>query len=84
MLQTMDGHSRDGAGYDRGPLESSSVPLHRGDGSASTAPMAQSSLLVQSPLVQLNIQVHGSEVTVRHQDTRSEDDVDSENEVIDP
>ena len=79
-----DGHSRDGAGYDRRSSRSSSTPLYHGDGSTSTAPMAQSSLMVQSPLVQLNIQVMGSDVTIRQQSPSSKNDEDSEYEVIDP
>ena len=69
-----------GRGYPR--YADDSAQRAHPSGTTSTTPSAQSSLVVQSPLVQLNIQVVGSDVTVRQQSPPSEDDEDSEYELV--
>ena len=58
------------------------TPLLRPSEAMSSTPSAQSSLVVQAPLVQLSIHVAGSDVTVHRNSPPSEDDGSSDYELI--
>ena len=71
---------RSRGGYSGGP--ETFTPLLRPSEAMSSTPSAQSSLVVQAPLVQLSIHVAGSDVTVHRNSPPSEDDGSSDYELI--
>lgn len=71
---------RSRGGYSGGP--ETFTPLLRPSEAMSSTPSAQSSLVVQAPLVQLSVHVAGSDVTVHRNSPPSEDDGSSDYELI--